>query len=147
MGWEHAVRVRRRSKTWFRFETEAEAALESRAMNHAVERYFKQARDEAASTYVPPKSAHYIEQNIGLKAHIQKAMPRFLTLRDGEGNALVTAMLPPEGEDEHSFRPSWSVSRIPIPFPIMARLFKRWQGISASRSMRRAAIPTGAPRV
>ena len=93
------------SKTWFRFETEAEAALESRAMNHAVERYFKQARDEAASTYVPPKSAHYIEQNIGLKAHIQKAMPRFLTLRDGEGNALVTAMLPPEGEDEHSFRP------------------------------------------
>ena len=32
-------------------------------------------------------------------------MPRFLTLRDGEGNALVTAMLPPEGEDERSFRP------------------------------------------
>ena len=93
------------SKTWFRFETEAEAALESRAMSHAVERYFKQARDEAASTYVPPKSAHYIEQNIGLKSHIQKAMPRFLTLRDGEGNALVTAMLPPEGEDERSFRP------------------------------------------
>jgi hypothetical protein len=93
------------SKTWFRFETEAEAALESRAMSHAVERYFKQARDEAVSTYVPPKSAHYIEQNIGLKAHIQKAMPRFLTLRDGEGNALVTAMLPPEGEDERTFRP------------------------------------------
>lgn len=93
------------SKTWFRFETEAEAALESRAMNHAVERYFKQARDEAASTYVPPKSAHYIEQNIGLKAHLQKTMPRFLTLRDAEGNALVTAMLPPEGEDERTFRP------------------------------------------
>jgi hypothetical protein len=92
-------------KTWFRFETEQEAALESRAMSHAVEKYFKQAQAEAAKTYVPPKSAHYIEQNIGLKAHVQRAMPRFLTLRDSEGNALVTAMLPPEGEDEDVFRP------------------------------------------
>jgi hypothetical protein len=92
-------------KTWFRFETEQEAALESRAMSHAVEKYFKQAQAEAARSYVPPKSAHYIEQNIGLKAHIQKAMPRFLTLRDSEGNALATAMLPPEGEDEDVFRP------------------------------------------
>ena len=93
------------TKTWFRFETEQEAALESRAMSHAVEKYFKQAQDEAVRIYVPPKSAQYIEQNIGLKAHLQKAMPRFLTLRDAEGNALVTAMLPPEGEDEKSFRP------------------------------------------
>jgi hypothetical protein len=93
------------AKTWFRFETESEAALESRAMSHAVEKYFKQAQEEAASLYVPPKSAQYIEQNIGLKAHLQKAMPRFLTLRDAEGNALATAMLPPEGENEDSFRP------------------------------------------
>lgn len=93
------------TKTWFRFETESEAALESRAMNHAVEKYFKQAQEEAAQCYVPPKSAHYIEQNIGLKAHLQRTMPRFLTLRDAEGNALVTAMLPPEGMDEKSFRP------------------------------------------
>lgn len=91
--------------TWFRFETESEAALESRAMNHAVERYFQQASEQAAKTYVPPKSAHYVEQNIGLKAHIQRAMPRFLTLRDSEGKALVTAMLPPAGQDEHAFRP------------------------------------------
>jgi len=92
-------------KTWFRIETEGEAALESRAMNHAVEKYFKQAREHAAKTYVPPKTGSYIEQNIGLKAHIQRAMPRFLTLRDGEGNALVTAMLPPDGQDERSFKP------------------------------------------
>jgi hypothetical protein len=91
--------------TWFRFETEAEAALESRAMNHAVEKYFQQACEQAANTYVPPKSAAYIEQNIGLKAHIQRAMPRFLTLRDGEGKALVTAMLPPAGQDERTFKP------------------------------------------
>jgi hypothetical protein len=32
-------------------------------------------------------------------------MPRFLTLRDGEGNALVTAMLPPVGLDERAFKP------------------------------------------
>jgi hypothetical protein len=54
---------------------------------------------------VPPKSAAYIEQNIGLKAHIQRVMPRFLTLRDGEGKALVTAMLPPAGQDERAFKP------------------------------------------
>ena len=91
--------------TWFRFETQAEAALESRAMNHAVEKYFQQAHEKAAQTYVPPKSAHYVEQNIGLKAHIQRRMPQFLTLRDGEGKALVTAMLPPAGQDEQTFRP------------------------------------------
>ena len=27
-------------------------------MNHAVEKYFQQARELAANTYVPPKSAH-----------------------------------------------------------------------------------------
>lgn len=92
-------------KTWFRIETEGEATLKSRAMNHAVEKYFKQAYEQAAKTYVPPKTGLYIEQNIGLKAHIQRAMPLFLTLRDGEGNALVTAMLPPTGQDERAFRP------------------------------------------
>jgi hypothetical protein len=92
-------------KTWFRIETEGEAALESRAMDHAVEKYFNQAYEHAAKTYVPPKTGLYIEQNIGLKAHIQRVMPRFLTLRDGEGNALVTAMLPPAGQDERAFKP------------------------------------------
>src|SRR6516225_1981223 len=90
-------------KTWFRIETEGEAALESRAMNHAVEKYFKQAYEQATKSYVPPRSAPYIEQNIGLKAHIQRVMPLFLTLRDAEGNTLVTAMLPPIGRDERSF--------------------------------------------
>lgn len=91
--------------TWFRIETEGEAALESRAMDHAVEKYFRQAYQQAAESYVPPKSAHYIEQNIGLKAHIQRVMPMFLTLRDSEGKALVTAMLPPAGQSDSKFRP------------------------------------------
>jgi hypothetical protein len=93
------------TKTWFRIETEGEAALESQAMDHAVEKYFRQAYEQAAESYVPPKSGHYIEQNIGLKAHVQRVMPMFLTLRDPEGNALVTAMLPPSGHDERSFKP------------------------------------------
>jgi hypothetical protein len=93
------------SKTWFRIETEGEATLEARAMDHAVDKYFRQAHEQAAESYVPPKSQRYIEQNIGLKSHIQRVMPMFLTLRDGEGNALVTAMLPPTGQDERSFRP------------------------------------------
>ena len=93
------------SRTWFRIETRGEAALESRDMDHAVEKYFCQAYQEAAKSYVPPGSAQVFEQNIGLKEHIQRVMPMFLTLRDGEGKALVTAMLPPAGQDERAFTP------------------------------------------
>src|SRR5215471_16969659 len=91
-------------KTWFRIETEAEAALEARAMNHAVDKHFQQAYEQAAKTYVPPRSGHFVEQNIGLKAHIQRVMPIFLTLRDGEGNALATAMLPTGGKEDRTFK-------------------------------------------
>ena len=92
-------------KTWFRIETEAEAFQESQAMDHAVERYFNQAREQAATAYVPPAGHRVIDQNIGLKAHIQSAMPIFLTLRDNEGTPLATAMLPPTGQTEREFRP------------------------------------------
>ena len=74
-------------------------------MQHAVERYFLQAQEEAESSYVPPANRRYIEQNIGLRTHVQRVMPMFLTLRDGEGKGLATAMLPPTGEDESTFRP------------------------------------------
>jgi hypothetical protein len=92
-------------KTWFRIETEGEATLEARAMEHAVDKYFHQAYEQAAQTYVPPRSSHFVEQNIGRDAHIQKVMPIFLTLRDGEGRALATAMLPPAGQSERAFKP------------------------------------------
>jgi hypothetical protein len=91
-------------KTWFRIETEGEAALESDAMDHAVEKHFRQARDEATATYVAP-SGSFIERDIGLKAHLQRAMPVFLTLRDSEGKGLATAMLPPTGREDRAFRP------------------------------------------
>src|SRR3954449_3889054 len=91
-------------KTWFQIETEGEAALESDLMGHAVEKHFRQAREHGIATYVPP-SGSYIEQNIGLKAHLQRAMPMFLTLRDQDGNGLATAMLPPPGEDARAVRP------------------------------------------
>jgi hypothetical protein len=87
------------SKTWFRIETAAEAALESRAMNHAVERYFQDAYDKAASSHAPKTASAAFEQSIGRHEHALDVMPVFLTLRDGEGTALVTAMLPPAGVD------------------------------------------------
>ena len=90
--------------TWFQIETQAEAALESQAMNHAVEKHFIQAQETAAKSYVAPPGP-FFERDIGLKAHIQRLMPIFLTLRDGRGAALVTAMLPPVGQDERTFRP------------------------------------------
>src|ERR1700761_5977890 len=88
-------------KAWFRFETEGEAAAESELMKHAVEKYFRREREKAATSY-QPTSAAFIEQNIGLNAHLQKSMPWFLTLRDSEGNALATAMLPPGGKSDTS---------------------------------------------
>jgi|SRR5579883_446342 hypothetical protein len=91
-------------KTWFRLETEAEAEEESRQMRHAVEKFFCREKEKAAQTYQPP-SKTFFEQEIGLKAHIQREMPLFLTLRDQDGNALVTAMLPPGGREDASFRP------------------------------------------
>lgn len=91
--------------TWFRMETEGEAAQESQLMGHTVEKYFQQHSQDAARSFVPPATSRPFEQKIGLKAHVQKVMPLFLTLRDRDGAGLVTAMLPPAGRDEKSFRP------------------------------------------
>ena len=90
-------------KTWFRIETETEASAESQLMNHAVEKYFRREREAARQSFQPP-SAVFIEQEIGLDAHVQREMPCFLTLRDQDGNALVTAMLPPQGHVAQAFR-------------------------------------------
>jgi hypothetical protein len=90
-------------KTWFRIETENEATAESEMMRHAVEKYFRREREKAVANYRPPVSA-FIERDIGLNAHIRATMPWFLTLRDSEGNGLATAMLPPGGKDDSTFR-------------------------------------------
>jgi len=91
-------------KTWFRIVTEAEAAAESRLMGHAVEKHFRQFQDAAAASYAPPASLPYIERDIGLKDHIRRAMPLFMTLRDASGRGLATAMLPPAGVRQDRFR-------------------------------------------
>ncbi len=91
-------------KTWFEIETEAEAALESELMRHAVEKHFREAYAQATATYVPPIGP-FLEQNIGLKAHIRRVMPVFLTLRDAQGNGLATAMLPAGAQRERTARP------------------------------------------
>ncbi len=111
------------STTWFRIETEGEAVLESRIMNHAVEKYFRQARDQAAQSYAPLPGP-FIEQDIGLKAHIRRVMPIFLTLRDPEGNGLATAMLPPSGDDG-GFRPIIVGFANSDPFPKYGEAIRR----------------------
>ena len=90
-------------KTWFRLETEAEAEAESLAMHHAVEKYFVREMEKAAHSY-RPASKTFVEQEIGLKAHILREMPLFLTLRDSGGTPLITAMLPPGGKADTAFR-------------------------------------------
>lgn len=92
-------------KTWFRIETEVEAARESELMGHAVEKHFFRAREDASRAY-DPGPVPFLEQDIGRAAHIRRTMPLFLTLRDAEGTALVTAMLPPLGQaTPRGFRP------------------------------------------
>ena len=90
-------------RTWFRIETEAEAAAESETMHHAVEKYFRREREAAEKSYRPTVTS-YIERDIGLNAHIRRTMPLFLTLRAHDGTPLATAMLPPEGKAFDDFR-------------------------------------------
>jgi hypothetical protein len=123
-------------KVWFRLETQAEAARESDAMNHAVDKHFQQAVEKASTSYKPVSQVSF-EQNIGLADHITRVMPVFLTLRDGEGTALATAMLPPSGEPDGAFRPILMSSTPP-------RLLL-WRGTSGSRLSASVAILTDAP--
>jgi hypothetical protein len=89
-------------KTWFRIETEAEATADADIMRHNVAKYFCQEKDKAKRSFRPSSRVPF-EREIGLAAHIQAEMPLFLTLRDGEGNNLVTAMLPPGGQERDGF--------------------------------------------
>lgn len=81
-----------KGRTWFRIETEAEATAESRLMRHAVEKHFLSAQQRARRSYVPGQG---LERDIGLKAHLARTMPVFMTLRADDGSGLATAMLPP----------------------------------------------------
>jgi hypothetical protein len=90
-------------KAWFRIETEGEAAHESRLMSHTVEKYFRREQEKLVQSW-RAKRPDTIERDIGLEAHVQREMPLFLTLRDREGNALTTAMLPPGAKDHGGFR-------------------------------------------
>jgi hypothetical protein len=90
-------------RAWFRIETEEEATQESAMMRHSIERYFRAEMDKARQNFRPPSSV-FFEQEIGLKAHLQREMPLFLTLRDDRGAPLVTAMLPQARAPERSVR-------------------------------------------
>jgi hypothetical protein len=90
--------------TWFRIETEAEAEAEAALMRHAVDKYFRRYEAAARESYRAPKGGASFEQEIGLKDHIAKAMPMFVTLRADDGAGLATAMLPPQGREQAGFR-------------------------------------------
>jgi hypothetical protein len=87
--------------TWFRLVNEGEATAESLAMRHAVEKHFRREWERAAESFQPMSNV-FIEQDIGKAAHIKRSMPLFLTLRNQDGEPLVTAMLPPGGKGRGS---------------------------------------------
>jgi hypothetical protein len=90
--------------TWFRLETEAEAEAEAALLRHSVDKYFRRFEVAARESYRAPAGAPSFEQAIGLKDYIARTMPLFLTLRADDGAGLATAMLPPEGRNQVSFR-------------------------------------------
>ena len=90
-------------KTWFRLETEAEADAEAALMRHAVDKHFRRHEAAARESYRAPSGPTF-EQAIGLKDHIARTMPLFLTLRADDGEGLATAMLPPEGRNQANFK-------------------------------------------
>lgn len=90
--------------TWFRLETEAEAEAEAAQMRHAIDKYFRRAEAAARESYRAPPGAPTFEQGIGLKDHIARTMPLFLTLRADDGEGLASAMLPPGGVNHASFK-------------------------------------------
>ncbi len=90
--------------TWFRIETEGEAEAESALMRHAVDKYFKRFQQIAKDAYRPSTSLASFEREIGLKDHLARAMPIFLTLRADDGAGLATAMVPPEARGEANVR-------------------------------------------
>lgn len=90
-----------KGRTWFRIETDAEAEAETRLMRHAVEKHFRREVERARASYQPGPG---LERDIGLKAHIARTTPLFLTLRADDGTGLATAMLPPAGKNDPAFR-------------------------------------------
>lgn len=91
-------------KTWFRLETEAEAETEATQMRHAVDKHFRRFDTAARDAYRAPAGTATFEQAIGLKDHVARVSPLFLTLRADDGEGLATAMLPPEGRNQVGFR-------------------------------------------
>ena len=127
------------NRTWFRLLTEGEAVAESLEMRHAVEKHYRRERERAAESF-HPTSTVFIEQDISKEAHIRRSMPLFLTLRDEDGKALVTAMLPPEGKrggrlHHRRARQRRSLSRT------CATPSRRWAIILASRWTARSCYP------
>ncbi len=93
-----------KGRTWFQIETQAEADMEGELMTHAVARFFERAVAAARETYQPRAGLAFIERDIGLKDHVARTAPLFLTLRDAEGAGLATAMLPPKGRTANGHR-------------------------------------------
>ena len=126
-------------KTWFRIETEGEAAFESDSMSHAVEKHFRHAWEAATDSY-QSAGRSFVEQNIGLKDHVRRVMPLFMTLRDVEGNTLATAgnTIPASGSSSSGLRTAIPIRSTRGPSPGSAC-------ISASISTAAIAIPTADP--
>jgi hypothetical protein len=89
-----------KGRTWFRIESDAEAIAETSLMRHAVEKHFRREQERARQSYRPGPG---LERDIGLKAHLVRTTPLFLTLRADDGEGLATAMLPAGGRKDEDF--------------------------------------------
>ena len=104
-------------KTWFRIETESEAAIEQIETHNPVEAFYRDERKSAVQSYRPAPRLAFIERDIALSAHLSQAMPIFLTLRDCDGTALATAVVPPQGKPNGRFQSVVVAPDCGDPFP------------------------------
>ena len=120
-------------RTWFRIETDAEAEEEARLMRHAVWKHFRREQERARLSYQPGPG---LERDIGLKAHLKRVSPLFLTLRADDGTPLATAMLPPGAQKDADFHIIIVGPENSDPYPHHAdaiKLLGRHYGINLTR--------------
>ena len=131
-------------KTWFRIETEAEAASESDVMRHAVEKFFRKEQEKATQTLSTAVQGLLRAGDRAQGAHSARdaAVPDLARRRrHAAGHRHAAAgragrpQLPADHRRHGERRPLCRARR---------RDPARWASISASRSSGRAATPTAA---
>ena len=93
-----------KGRTWFRIETEGEAAHESRLMRHTVEKYFCREREKAVRSWRPERPKRRSSATSASRPMYSERCRFSSRCATGRVMHWLTAMLPPGGKDRGGFR-------------------------------------------